>query len=33
MPARVEPVKDIMSIPGCEDIASPTTAPLPWIML
>jgi len=33
MPARVEPVNDIMSMPGCADIASPTTAPVPCTML
>ena len=26
-PARVEPVKETMSVSGCETIASPTTAP------
>ena len=33
MPARVEPVNDIMSMPVWSDIASPTSAPVPWIML
>jgi hypothetical protein len=33
IPARVEPVNDIMSMSGCEDIASPTTEPEPLIML
>jgi hypothetical protein len=29
LPARVEPVKETMSIPGCEAIASPATGPTP----
>jgi hypothetical protein len=29
LPARVEPVKDTMSTPGCADKASPTTGPVP----
>src|SRR3569832_925734 len=33
MPARVEPVNDIMSMPGCEDIASPTVGPSPLTRL
>lgn len=32
-PARVEPVKDIMSMPGWRDIASPTVGPSPLTML
>ena len=32
-PAAVEPVNDIMSIPGCSDIASPTTGPVPLTRL
>ena len=28
-PARVEPVKETMSTPGCAAIASPTTGPIP----
>ena len=28
-PARVEPVKETMSVSGCETIASPTTGPVP----
>ncbi len=33
MPARVEPVNDIMSMPGCDDIASPTVGPSPLTRL
>ncbi len=33
MPARVEPVNDIMSMSGWLDMASPTTEPEPWTML
>ena len=33
MPARVEPVKDTMSIPGWLEIAAPTSAPVPLTML
>ena len=33
IPALVDPVKDIMSIPGCEDIASPTVGPSPLTRL
>src|ERR1700744_4329201 len=33
IPARVEPVNDIMSMPGCEDIASPTGGPSPLMRL
>ena len=33
MPARVEPVKDTMSTPGCELIAAPTPGPSPLTML
>ena len=29
MPARVEPVKETMSMPGCEDSAAPTVGPSP----
>ena len=32
-PPLVEPVKDIMSISGWADIASPTTGPIPFIRL
>src|SRR6202167_4327773 len=31
--ARVEPVNDIMSMPGCDDIASPTVGPSPLTRL
>src|ERR1700678_1944541 len=33
MPARVEPVNDIMSMPGCDDKASPTVCPSPLTRL
>ena len=33
MPARVEPVKDIMSISGWEDMATPTSGPVPFTRL
>ena len=33
MPARVEPVKVIMSMPGCTDMASPTEGPSPLTRL
>ena len=33
MPARVEPVNDIMSMPGCADSASPTVGPSPLTRL
>ena len=33
MPALVEPVKDTMSISGCEDSAAPTEGPSPLTML
>src|SRR5437773_9785542 len=33
MPARVEPVNDIMSMPGCDDKASPTVGPSPLTRL
>ena len=33
IPALVDPVNDIMSIPGCEDIASPTVGPSPLTIL
>ncbi len=33
MPARVEPVKDTMSMPGCDEIASPTVGPSPFTRL
>ncbi len=32
-PARVEPVKEIMSMPGWAEIASPTTSPVPYTTL
>jgi hypothetical protein len=32
-PARVEPVKDTMSISGCREMASPTLGPSPSTML
>ena len=32
-PARVEPVKDIMSTPGCFDSAAPTVGPSPLTRL
>ena len=32
-PARVEPVNDIMSMPGCDDIAAPTVGPSPLTRL
>src|SRR5262249_60067059 len=32
-PARVEPVNDIMSTPGCEEMASPTVGPSPFTRL
>ena len=32
-PARVEPVNDIMSMPGCAAIAAPTTGPSPFTRL
>src|SRR5580692_8188834 len=33
IPARVEPVNDIMSMPGCDDSASPTVGPSPLTRL
>src|ERR1700687_5274575 len=33
MPARVEPVNEIMSMPGCSLIAAPTSGPRPLIRL
>ena len=33
MPARVEPVNDIMSMPGCALMAAPTSAPSPLMRL
>ena len=33
IPALVEPVNDIMSISGCDDIASPTVGPSPFTKL
>ena len=33
MPARVEPVNDIMSTPGCADSGAPTPGPSPLIRL
>jgi hypothetical protein len=33
LPARVEPVKDTMSTPGCAAMASPTIGPVPCTML
>ena len=33
LPARVEPVKDTMSMSGCFEMASPTSAPVPVTML
>src|SRR5262249_56903336 len=32
-PARVDPVNDIMSTPGCEEMASPTVGPSPFTRL
>src|SRR6185369_9724585 len=32
-PARVEPVNDTMSTPGCDAIAAPTVGPSPFTML
>jgi hypothetical protein len=32
-PARVEPVNDTMSIPGCDDSAAPTVGPSPFTRL
>ena len=32
-PPLVDPVKDIISISGCFDIATPTTSPVPWTKL
>ena len=33
MPARVEPVNDTMSMPGCAAMAAPATGPSPWTRL
>ena len=33
IPARVDPVKDIMSTSGCEERAAPTTGPSPFTRL
>src|SRR5689334_25365544 len=33
LPARVEPVKDIMAVPGWLDMTAPTEGPSPLIML
>jgi len=33
LPARVDPVKETMSVFGCATIASPTTGPVPETML
>ena len=33
IPARVEPVKETMSIPGWLEMAAPTSGPVPLIML
>ena len=33
MPARVEPVNEIMSMPGCSAIAAPTSGPRPFTRL